>query len=277
MGSSNLARKLFVEAVRAPISLSDLTRIAVLISAEDDPETNISTTLSQLENLAATLDRSPVAVSGPEQLRLLSSHVHGTLGFRGNVEAYYDPRNSLLGQVLTRRLGIPLTLGLVYMDIAQHHGVGLVPIGLPGHLVLRHASDTDLYLDPFNGTVLTEHACLTQVLGEGYSKHSTEELLRPMQVHSFLRRMLTNLKVAYLHGEPPDLEHALTACERLLLLYPELPEEVRDRGLLRLQRGSFVDALHDLERYLELVPEASDFKLIQHYIRTLYTMVSSLN
>lgn len=268
---------MFAEAVRGPIGPQDLVRLAVLVSAEDDPENGVESTHAAFDSLSEGLSADFGNLSCEAQAKTLTQYLHGTAGFKGNSAAYYDPANSLIGTVLQRRLGIPLTLGLVYLEVARRHGVRFTPIGLPGHLVIRHAQDCNVYIDPFSGDVLTMHACLQRVLGCARAAMISDDMLSPMQARPFLQRMLTNLKYAYLQLEPPDVGRAFAACERILLLYPDVPDEIRDRGLFQLHLGNHLGALRDLERYLELQPTAADCPEVRHYVRLLYCAVSGLN
>jgi regulator of sirC expression with transglutaminase-like and TPR domain len=277
MESRTLARTLFAEAVRAPIGPSDLGRIAALISAEDDPGCGVDETLQHLEKVAAGVSGRLRDLPPLEQVVHLAAYLYQEQGFRGNCEHYYDPRNSLLGQVLCRHRGIPLTLALIAIDVGRRHGVELVPIGLPGHLVVRHAQAADIYLDPFAGDVLTQHQILQRVIGADRLAMLSDATLQPLAGKPFIQRLLTNLKCAYLRSEPPLVRQAFAACERLLLLFPDLPAEVRDRGLFQLHLGRHAAALRDLERYLELAPSAPDRALVTHYVETLYQLLAGLN
>lgn len=277
MEAKTLARLLFAEAVRAPISSAELVRIAALISAEDDPSCTLEETRQRLDEVASGFGCHCKNLSPQAQVTRLADYLYRVVGFRGNGEHYYDPRNSLLGQVLRRRLGIPLTLALVAVEIGRRSGVDLVPIGLPGHVVVRHASAADVYLDPFAGDIVTSHQILERIVGADRLALLSDAALQPLENRPLLQRLLTNLKCAYLHCEPPQVSQAFAACERLLLLFPDLPTELRDRGLFQLHLGRHAAALRDLERYLELEPLAPDREIMAHYVEALYQMLAGLN
>jgi regulator of sirC expression with transglutaminase-like and TPR domain len=272
------ARLLFAELAGGPDHEIDLVRAALLVAVEDDPDAAVEPTLAQFDFLMSSMPGDLSPLPPRPQVEALASHLHGTLGFRGaSDDEYYSPLNSLLTQVLTRRVGIPITLALVYMEVARRLGIPLVPIGLPGHVVVRDARDGDVYLDPFQGAVLGEEACLVSVLGPEVAAQLPRALLAPLGPRPFLLRLLNNLKGAYLRADPPNPARALAASERMLLLYPDAASELRDRGLLHLQLGERIAALWDLERYLGREPEAADADMVRRHVRVLYTQLGRLN
>lgn len=271
------ARAQFALAVSVPDEEIDLARAALLIAVEDDPGWGVDAAVAFLDGLAAEMDASLAGRAPHAQLELLAAHVHERCGFSGDHDDYYHPSNALLTQVLARRKGIPQTLALIYMEIARRHGVLLHPIGLPGHLVVRHARDQDAYLDPFHGTVLTEEACLEQLLGAGSREEVPPEFLTPLGPRAFLLRLLTNLKGAYLRAEPANLAGAIGACDRILLLFPKAYDELRDRGLLLMQLDQRLAALECFERYLSAVQDAEDAAQIRRHAQSLYQQLSRLN
>jgi len=271
------SRLLFTEAIAVPDSTLDLVRVALLVAGEDDPDTAASEAYRQFDRFKADLPDDFAGREPRVQLEILVAYLHGAQGFHGNHDNYYDPRNSLFTQVVARRTGIPLTLALLYMEAARRCGVTLLPIGLPGHLMIRHSIDQDLYLDPFSGDLLDTAGCLQRVFGLSAEMHVPTELLEPLQPRPFLLRLLTNLKGAYLRSDPPQLDRALAAAERILLLYPDTLSELRDCGLLRLQLGQRTAALTDLDRYCARAQHADDFATVLQQTQSLYLELSLQN
>src|SRR5690242_5408971 len=126
------ARRLFAEEVSAPDAPIDTLRAALLIAVEDDPDAAIEPAMAQLDALAAGLPPALATRPPRAQIEALAAHLHGAMGFHGNSTDYYSPLNSLMTQVLARRSGIPITLALVYTEVARRVGIVLLPIGLPG-------------------------------------------------------------------------------------------------------------------------------------------------
>jgi regulator of sirC expression with transglutaminase-like and TPR domain len=186
------------------------------------------------------------------------------LGFRGNVERYDDPRNSFLNDVVERRTGIPLTLSLLFMEIARAAGFSARGVGLPGHFVCRIGfAGRSILVDAFHGgRVITEEDCRTLV-GRSTGRPSLfrREQLQGTSGRAMVGRMLLNLKHVYLTAG--DFERALWAVERLLLVAPDDPRELRDRGFLLAHLGRPGAAIADLESYLARNPAAPDADSVQ--------------
>ena len=191
-------------------------------------------------------------------------------GFRGNREAYYDTRNSFLNDVLDRRLGIPLTLGIVVLEVGWRLGLPLEGVNFPGHFLVRFRGDAiDLLIDPYDsGTVRFEdeaQTLLDRVYGgmvrvqDSFLKRSTK---REMQV-----RLLVNLKSLYLNVN--DHERALGAVERIQLIRPISPMEIRDKGVILARLGRKNEALEQLEAYLTVAPQAPDVDRIVGLVEEL--------
>jgi len=167
-------------------------------------------------------------------------------------------------------MGIPITLSVVYIELARQVGLPIVGVGMPGHFVVRYSAlPTVFWIDPFHrGQILTQEACQQLLEGMyGQALAWSDAYIEPVSDHAILQRMLYNLKAIYVHQG--DHRRALRVVERLLLLRPDGLTEVRDRGLLQAQLGSLEAALDDLQHYLQLSPEASDAPLITQHITTL--------
>jgi regulator of sirC expression with transglutaminase-like and TPR domain len=211
----------------------------------------------------------------PEAQALEMAHyLYERQGFAGNEADYYDPKNSLLPDVLERRLGIPITLALVYCEVAKRVGVPARGVGFPGHFLVRierrgEASLPPVMVDPFfNGRVLDEKSLLSllrRVVGP--SEILRAEHLEPASPRLILARMLTNLKTVYLaRGED---SRALLALDRLVTLTPDSPFALRERGMLAARLGSIEVARTDLNRFLELQPEGNDAQMVRTRLASL--------
>ena len=255
---SNITR--FAAVVDRPESALDLGEAALLIAEDVYPGLDIPRYLRRLDEIAAPLqgragDRSPLEA----RVQMLNGHLFGELGFRGNREDYYDARNSYLNEVLDRRLGIPITLSVVYIEVARRLGLTVVGIGLPGHFLVEARRDTSsLLLDPFNGgESLTQEDCERLVEDVyGGSLAFSEDQLRPVRKREILTRMLNNLKRGYLTRDQP--ERAWSVVEKMLHLDPDSPVDRRDRGLLAYRNNRFAEARDDLRFYLDRLPDAPD-------------------
>jgi regulator of sirC expression with transglutaminase-like and TPR domain len=255
---SNIRR--FAQVVDRPESAIDLGEAALLIAEDAHPGLDIPRYLRRLDEIAAPLEgrfeeTSPLG----EMVQALNGHLFGELGFRGNEEDYYDPRNSYLNEVLDRRLGIPITLSALYIEVARRIGLTVVGIGLPGHFIVEARRDTSsMLLDPFHGgAALTPEDCERLVEGVyGTSVPFSEEQLTPVRKRQILTRMLNNLKRTYLTQDRPD--RAWPVVEKMLHLNPESALDRRDRGLLAYRMNRFAEARDDLRFYLDRTPDAPD-------------------
>ena len=200
------------------------------------------------------------------------------IGLRGNTDAYYDPANSLLNLVLDRRLGIPITLAAVYIEVARRVGQATEGISFPGHFLVRHHfQGRELLVDAFHGGEhLTRADCAArlEVMSEGKASLAGW-MFAPASGRTLVARVLTNLKVAY--AKAGDVVQAIRAIDRLIVVAPERDEERRDRGLLYAELGLANAAVTDLEAYLAAVPEADDRASIQARLPGLMLAASRMN
>ncbi len=265
------ARQYFYQEIQQPDECIDLARAALYIAQEEYPYLDPEEYLNALDTMAVELEeRLPQERYPLRMIQSINQYLYDDLGFAGNKQDYYDPRNSFLNEVIDRRLGIPISLALVYVEVAKRIDFPMVGIGMPGHFLIRpNLPEIEIFVDVFNGgEVMFPQDCqekLTQIY-----QHSVKlqpELLAPVTKKQFLVRMLTNLKYNYLNQQ--ELEKALAAVERILLLFPGVTLELRDRGLLCYQLGRFTQAATDLETYLAHAPEAED----AHIIRRLLTQL----
>lgn len=223
-----------------------------------DPERYLDRFDTHVQTLQAGAASAASAIDG---LRLLNRYLFDQQGFSGNFLDYYDPRNSYLHEVLDRKLGIPISLSVLYMELGQRLGLKLEGVSFPGHFLVRLPVDGGLIvLDPFHGgkSVGAEELKLRarNVLGqESLTDADLRGLLGPAERREVLVRMLVNLKGIYSQREEP--ERALIACDRLVQLTGDIAER-RDRGLLYQAVGAHAAAAVDLEAYLKARARAED-------------------
>jgi regulator of sirC expression with transglutaminase-like and TPR domain len=267
----NKARTRFAEILTLPDEEIDLAEATLCIAAEEYPRVDVSLYLERLNDFAERAgERIGGNPSGPGQIiQALNETIFDELGFHGNREHYYDPRNSYLNEVIDRRIGIPITLCVVYIDVARRVGFAVEGVNLPGHFIAKHAAESgDIYIDAFNnGRLLGVAGCdeLLRTVTGGRAELSAEHLA-PATTRQILARMLSNLLSIYSKG---DHRRALGVIDLMLLITPNSPPHLRDRGLLLASLGDTHGAIDELERYLTLLPDAPDAGLIQEQIKLI--------
>jgi regulator of sirC expression with transglutaminase-like and TPR domain len=271
MPMTTIPRDRLAELISRPDAEIDLAAGALLIAAEEYPQLSDAPYLRRLDLLAERVrdrlgsETAPVLVLS-ELCRVLFQEE----GFRGNAEAYYDPRNSFLNDVLDRRLGIPITLGIVALEVGWRVGLPLSGLNFPGHFLIRYEGEVArLLVDPFDGGRVRWEDEGQELLDRVYGGmvRMRDEFLAPASRLDILARVLTNLKGIYLNAR--DDERALCAVDRILLLRPRSAVELRDRGLLLARAGRPGEAVADLERYLDSSPAAPDAQRVRSLIEDL--------
>ena len=255
----------------------DLARAALLVAAEDDPALDPEAALATLrawgDRLASAV---PAECNSLQRLARLRNFMFEELGFRGDVQGYYSPENSLLHSVMERRLGIPLTMGLVFLELGWRLGLDLQGVAFPSHFLVRLAGETeDLLLDAYDhGGSVHEEDCRRMLLASSAGMIQYHEgMIASIGRRDTLGRLLHNLKIAWLREG--DDARALSATERLLLVYPGSPPEVRDRGLLLYRLDEYREALEALEFYLELRPDGVDREEVEQHVGALRMMLAA--
>ena len=249
----------------------DLGRAALLISQEEYPQLSVDLYLARLDQVAEEVkdrlanETAPLVVLGE-----LIETLYGRRKFSGNRKAYYDPRNSFLNDVLDRGVGIPLTLGLVLMEIGWRLGLPLEGVNFPGHFLVRYdGAEVRLLIDPFDAGKIRFEDEAQQLLDQGYGGMVTmrEDFLRTASKREMLARLLTNLKGIY--TKIGDDRRALAVVERLLMISPTAPLESRSRGVLLARLGRHEEAAQQLEAYLRVSPSADDKRYVLDMVRDL--------
>lgn len=244
---------------------------ALVIAQEEYPDLDVEAYLRQLDQMAVIVEAKLPAERYPLRVvKAINAYLYGELGFVGNTSNYYDPRNSFLNNVLERRTGIPITLALVYLEIAKRIGFPMVGVDMPAHFLIRpDIPEVEFLIDAFHqGEVMFAEDCqqrLTKIYGQPVTFNPS--FLERSTPRRFLARLLSNLKVIYLSQE--DWHRALAAIERILVLFPEVSVQRRDRGLIYYQLGNWVDARQDLQAYLDAEPTAQDAPVIEHLLRRM--------
>lgn len=240
-----------------------LLRACLLLAQDEYPGLDIGRYEAHCDRYAADLHPRMQDLQSPQQrIAEINRYLFEEKGFAGNDADYYDPRNSYINEVFDRRLGIPLSLGVVQIEVARRLNVPLEGVSFPGHFLVRLPVDGGLIvLDPYNrGRPLNVQELRDRAKphlgGEAPDDEQLLRILEPASHRDILMRMLRNLKGVY--AEKEDFERALRCSDRLLMLDPALPDEYRDRGLLYLRVGHLPAAREDLARYLRLSPDAGD-------------------
>lgn len=263
-------RSRFTRLVASPEAELDLALGALLIAAEEYPQLVPDLYLRRLDLLAERVrDRLADETAPLVVLQEMNRVLFEEEGFRGNAEAYYDPRNSFLNDVLDRRLGIPLTLSIVYLEVGWRLGLPLEGVNFPGHFLVRHiGSAVRLLIDPFQQGEIRFEDQAAELLDRVYggAVQLKPEYLRPADRRDMLVRLLSNLKNIYLNAH--DDERALAAVERIMLVRPA-GGDLRDRGMLLARVGRVDEAVVDLRRYLDDTPDAPDAQRVRMLLEQL--------
>jgi regulator of sirC expression with transglutaminase-like and TPR domain len=271
------ALRAFSDLVRGPDSGIDLGRSALEIARIHHPALVVERHLARLDLLAARAGAWRT-VDPLNALHRLREFLFEEEGFSGNVEDYYDPRNSCLNDVLERRLGIPITLALVMMEVGRRLGLHISGVGLPGHFVVRaDVGPEPMLLDPFDGGALLTHERAADLVARALGRRVTltEQHLAPVSRRQMLTRMLMNLKGIYVRSG--DWSRLLAVFDRLLVLDAESGVHVRDRGTVLVKLGQLHRGACDWERYLRACPGAEDADAVKQQLRQVRQRLGALN
>lgn len=242
-----------------------LIEAAVSVAQDEYPRLDPQGVLSQVDALADRLKRRvPADAVVLQKLRFLNRYFFQDLGFAGNINDYYDPRNSYLHEVLAMRRGIPITLALLYAELATQIGLNARGVSFPGHFLVKlRAGKGEVIIDPLTGQSLSRAELEERLLPYRRSHGLTGDFDVPLGLflqaatpRDIIARLLRNLKE--IHRSAKDWPRLLAVCERLVVLLPGAWDERRDRGLVRAELGHAEAAAQDLQTYLKYLPQAED-------------------
>jgi regulator of sirC expression with transglutaminase-like and TPR domain len=245
----------------------DLLTGALLIARDAHPGLDFGAQRARLDELARPLSGRGLSGLPPSvQARLLSDYLYVVCGFHGAMSDYYDPRNSFVNEVLDRKTGIPITLAVVYIEVARRVGVDALGVGFPGHFLVRLDARGDdpsatlnepVIIDPFNQGRLLDSDALGKLLRQSNVRAPlSSDMLEPARTRHVVARMLMNLRGIY--ASQGDAARLLLILDRLIDLLPDLSSELLERAKLYEQLGAPAAALADYERYLELDLDGAD-------------------
>ena len=253
-----------------------LLEAAICIAQDDHPELDVQAVLAEIDGLAAKLKaRLPADASALRRLQSMNQYFFVELGFAGNVNNYYDRGNSYLHQVLATRRGIPITLALLYCELASQLGLTARGVSFPGHFLIKlRLPQGEVVIDPFNGRSLSREE-LDERLGPYRARQGLAGdfevplglFLQAAPARDVLARLLFNLKeIAHTAEDWPRL---LAVQQRLVLLLPQDAEQLRDRGLTWAELGRPAEAADDLSAYLSARPDAADAPALRERLAEL--------
>ena len=270
----------------------DLGRACLMLAQDVYPDLDVEHYLGEIEGMALALrGRVPQGAGAEERVVALNEYLFGELRYRGNTEAYYDPRNSYLNEVIERRTGIPITLSVLYMEVGRRAGLPLQGVSFPGHFLVRvRVRGGTLVLDPFQAGIpqsadeLRER--LKRVVPDGalgggrggkvaLGELPIEQFLEPATNRQIVARVLRNLKTIYREQERP--ERLLAVLNRILLVAPDSSVELRDRAYAYEKLECYRAALKDLTDYAEREPAAADSEEVRVRLLELTRLCARLN
>ena len=282
IGASSDIIQAFAALVRSEIEDEriDLLRAALTFARMEDPALDIEHYVRRVDALAKRIAEK---IQDPDDPLHMIAAINAVLFqeevFRGNTVDYYSPRNSFLQHVLDRQLGIPISLALVYMEVAQRVGFPLYGVGMPGHFLLKHydVSGHAILIDAFErGSIVSEEDC-RQKLKTIYAGEVTlqPEFLLPVTRRQMLTRMLNNLRSVYLSQR--DFRRTVQVVDLILVIYPRSPEDVKQRAALRYNLNDYRGALSDFDEYVKMSPDASDAEEIKQTALSLRRSMAMMN
>lgn len=271
------ARRRFASLIAGSDETINLAHAALLVAEEEEPRGAVVSSLALLNEMGEKARRR-LEANPRANVETLNSFMFDELGFAGDEQNYYDVRNSLLPQVLERRIGLPITLSIIYMDVARRAGLKAEGVGLPGHFIVRVRAGVtkETLVDPFHGKVIDEDEC-QQRLDSMYGGQVvlTEKHLRAMSKREILVRVLRNLQGIYMNAN--SHRQALAVVERILLFAPRSLEDRRVRGVLLAQLNRLHEAMEELQFYLRGGGSTGDAGAVREQLRKLQAQIASLN
>jgi regulator of sirC expression with transglutaminase-like and TPR domain len=234
------------------------------------PDLNVDSYIQEINRIGMSLKESVGDIKNPTYLiSMLNEHLFENLGFGGDDDDYYNPKNNFLNEVIDKKSGLPITISILYVEVAKFIGLDLKIAGFPGHIVVKY--NEEMILDPFNDGSLLDVDDLQETLDESFGGQLEfqPEFLDDITSEQVLVRMARNLKNSYIQSFVYD--KALRCTNMILAIEPESPEDIRDKGILEERIQNSEIALVYLNKYLEINPNAEDVDFILELIRSIKT------
>jgi regulator of sirC expression with transglutaminase-like and TPR domain len=264
----------FARYVARPAEEIRLDEAALWLARTEYPALDLPTQLARLDGLAA---RVQCDLRQPPQANIASLNLllFDEENFAGNEEDYDDPRNSYLNDVLDRKIGIPITLSVVYQEVARRCGLPVVGVGFPGHFLAKYLTASgEILIDPYHrGAIVSLQDCKEKLKAQfGEEAELRPSYLLESSTKQILSRMLNNLKGSYFHRK--DFAKVLVMIEMALAVDPASRQEFHDRALINFLLRRYRKAMADLQTYVTLAPpddpQIKDVRGMMHRIRALH-------
>ena len=239
----------------------------------EQPDLDIEQYIQKISQMGRTLKESTSDVENPTYLvSILNEFLFENQGFVGEMDDYYNPKNNFLNEVIDKKSGLPITLSILYVEIAKFIGLDLKIIGFPSHVLVKY--NEEMILDPFNDGRLLDIDDLQEILDRNFDGQLEfePEFLDEIEPEKVLVRLARNLKNSYFQSYAN--EKALKCVNMTLAIEPESAEDVRDKGILEEKLLNYDTALKYLNRYLEINPNAEDVDFILELIKNTKTKIN---
>ena len=232
------------------------------------PDLDVDEYIKKVAKIGMSLKESISDVKNPTYLiSILNEHLFENLGFSGDDDDYYNPKNNFLNEVIDKKIGLPITLSILYVEVAKFIGLDLKIVGFPGHVIVKY--NEEMILDPFYDGRLLDIDDLQEILDNNFGDQVEfkPEFLDEVKSEEILVRLARNLKNSYVQSFVYD--KALRCTNMVLAIEPESPEDIRDKGILEDRLLNSDVALTYLNKYLEINPNAEDVDFILELIRSI--------
>ncbi len=282
-----IALQPFAQLISREDARIDLSRACLLIAQDAYPDLDVERYIGEIERMATRLRaRLAPTAAGEDRVVALNQLLYEELGYWGNTEDYYDPRNSYLNEVIDRRTGMPITMSILYMELGRRIGLPVEGVSFPGHFLVRvRLHGGMLVLDPFSGGAPQSEdelrSRVKRVIPDGVaddlpaSELPLDQFLEPATNRQILARVLRNLKGIYRKANKP--ERMLDVLNRMLLVTPDASAELRDRGYVYQRLECYRAAFKDLTDYAEREPDAPDLDEVRSKLMELSALCARLN